>query len=151
MKLALISFLISAILAGCARNSASTGAKHHDYIDLGDSEELMVAKMQEHGARDITEKTPFEFIHSISSAQRYYWWMLPDETIVAVLVTGSSSDTMMVAVVETSESGTGINGIRNWRSHDLTRKSSLRGIPSGPNAEQAGADQPATALDSKAE
>ena len=138
MRLALLGVLICTILVGCVTDSPPIAPEsiNQRYIKLGDSEDVMVTKMREQGARDVTKHTPKQFYHSVSADQRYYWWVLPDDTVVAVLVTGPSTDKLTVTVIETSEPGIGLDGIRNWRSRNLKSESSLARPPTTTKAER---------------
>ena len=95
-------------------------------VKLGDTEQIMLDKMQAIGARDVTNKTKAEFYHAIVGEQKYYWWELDDRTIVAVLLAGDTEEDLQVAVIEIGEPGKGVSGIENWRSQKLKSYSSIQ-------------------------
>jgi hypothetical protein len=88
-------------------------------LKLGDTKAVMLGKMKNLGARDVTGNTKYQFYHAISGEQEYYWWELKDKTIVAVLLAGKDKASLALAVIEIGEPGKGIAGIANWRSQKL--------------------------------
>ncbi len=120
-------FILAIFFSACAEDPSTekTKSNHTEYLSLGISEEVMLAKMIEHDAQDVTEDTKYEFYSSSHSPQKYYWWKLPDNTIIAVLLTGSELDSITVVEVEVSKPGIGMEGISNWRSSIKSRASSV--------------------------
>lgn len=94
-------------------------------LKLGDPRPVLIQKMRELDARDVTSETTFSFTHAIIGEQEYSWWQLKDKTIVAVLLAGDRTDEMTVAVIEIGEPGRGVRGIANWRQQKLKRHASF--------------------------
>jgi hypothetical protein len=85
-------------------------------VSLGDSEAVMLEKMERLNARNVTNETQYQFYEQTTREQKYYWWELPDKTIAAVLLAGNSLKTLKVVTCEVGEPGRGVAGIAQWRS-----------------------------------
>ena len=120
MKQTFAAVLGCAVLAACASQPVALETLH-----LGDSEPVMVAKMNSLRARDVTSRTSAEFYTQNALDQRYYWWEMPDKTIVAVLVAAPPAQDLKVVVIETGEPGLGLAGIKNWHSQKLKSQTAL--------------------------
>lgn len=120
-----VLMLIAACLICTACDRDKTAAPQDIHLELGDTKAVMLAKMEEIGARDVTSKTQYQFYRQISGVQEYYWWELEDKTIVAVLLAGIDKTNLSVVTIEIGESGKGIKGIANWRSQKLKRITSI--------------------------
>ena len=102
------------ILMGCQSGSGSFRQRMD--VSLGDSEAVMLEKMERLNARNVTNETQYQFYEQTTREQKYYWWELPDKTIAAVLLAGNSLKTLKVVTCEVGEPGRGVAGIAQWRS-----------------------------------
>lgn len=116
-----VVFLSAIGMAGCTQDTPAQKLM----LKLGDAQPVMLQKMHDLEARDVTGETTFSFTHAIAGEQEYSWWQLKDKTIVAVLLAGDHPDEMTVAVIEIGEPGKGIAGIANWRQQKLKRYASF--------------------------